>query len=196
MAAQARSSGFGRLSRFTVFLFTVTRHKGQFAYSMILSFIFYAAHADAELFLGLFWPFLAVLWCFCSFLQEKNVKRHILGWKYTLYSSFRVIGARSAALAWLKKKKERKKERKNLNNPAFDTLPSSLPCARLLTLLVVLSGSAGSPKHVYSLRMPEKACFTKFWRVYYFCLSTRVTGRFPIFRLIPTYEVLAYFMIR
>ena len=82
------------------------------------------------------------------------------------------------------------------NNPVFYTLASSLPYARLLTLLVELSGAAGSPKHVYNLRKPEKVRFTKFWRVYCFGLSTRVTGPFPIFQLIPTYEVLAYFMIQ
>ena len=75
------------------------------------------------------------------------------------------------------------------NNPVFYTLASSLPYARLLTLLVELSGAAGSPKHVYNLRKPEKVRFAKFWRVYCFGLNTRVTGPFPIFQLIPTYEV-------
>ena len=60
MAVLARSSDFGFLSRFTVSLFTVTRNEGQFAHPMIVCFVFYAAHADGELFFGLFWPFYGV----------------------------------------------------------------------------------------------------------------------------------------
>ena len=74
MAAQARNSDSGCFSRFTLFLFTVTSNEGQFAYPMIVSFVFYVADADGEVFFGLFWPVFAVLWCFCLLLQEKNVK--------------------------------------------------------------------------------------------------------------------------
>ena len=60
---------------------------------------------------------------------------------------------RSAALAWLKKKK---KEREK-NNLVFHAIASLPPYAHLLTLLVVPTGSAGSPKCVYTLRIPERA---------------------------------------
>ena len=142
-----------------------------------------------------FRPFLAcfaVLWCFCSLLREKNTKVLILGLKSILCQSDWCTEC-NASLA--EEKKKRKKER-IMNNPGFHALPCSPSYARLLTLLFVPSSSARSPKCVYTLRIPHKASLSKFWRVYCFGLSTRVTCPFPIFLLIPTYEVLAYFMIQ
>ena len=99
----------------------------------------------------------------------------------------------NASLA--EEKKETNKQTKNMKNPVFHMLSSSPFYTYLLTLSIVPSSSNGSPKHLYTLRIPERARFTKFWRVCCFRLSTRVTGQFPIFRLVPTYEVLVYFII-
>ena len=82
-----------------------------------------------------------------------------------------------------------------MNNPVLHTLSSSPFFAYLLTFSIVPSSSNGSLKPLYTLRIPGRARLTKFQRVCCFRLSTRVTGRLPIFRVIPTYEVLAYFMI-
>ena len=76
MAAQPRSSDSGRLLRFTVSLFTITKKEAKFAYLMVLTFPFYAAYTDRKLSLGPFLDFLAVLWCFYSFLRIKNTKVH------------------------------------------------------------------------------------------------------------------------
>ena len=127
------------------------------------------------------------------FLREMKHKVLILGLKSILCPSFKVIGARSATLAWLEK---RKKERKNMKNPVLHTLSSSASYACLITLFIILSSCNGAPKCLYTLRMPERTRLMKFWRVYCFGLSMRVTGSFPIFCVIPTYEVLAYFMIQ
>ena len=81
---------------------------------------------------------------------------------------------------------EKKETKKNMNNPVFHTLSSSPSYACLLTLFIVLSSCNGAPNRLYTLRMPERTRLTKFWRVNCFGLSTRATGPFPIFRLIPT----------
>ena len=105
------------------------------------------------------------------------------------------------------KERERKKD-----NPVFYAFPSLPLYMCLLTLLVVLFSSAWSPKCVYTLRIPERTRLTKFasepflqstrqrtvFDTHTVCcldLSMCVAGPFPIFRLIPTYEVLVYIMI-
>ena len=140
-----------------------------------------------------FWGLLSYLTVpLLFFLQEIKHKVLILGLKSILCPSFKVIGARNATLAWLKRKKQTKK---NMKNPVFYMLSSSPSYACLITLFIVLSSSNVALKRLYTLRMPERDCLTKFWQVCCFHLSMRVTSPFPIFRMIPTYEVLVYFMI-
>ena len=112
-----------------------------------------------------------------------NTKGHILRLSYNILEFQSDLCAKcNASLA---EGEEKKKEEKS----------SVLLPSQFALLHALVSSSTGSPKCVYTLRIPERTLLIKFCQVRCFGLSTRVTGSFPIFRLISTYEILAYFMI-
>ena len=137
--------------------------------------MFYAVFARVCSTWSPFWLFNRVLQCLCSLLQEVNPKVHIHGLKSNLCPSFKVIGARSATLAWLKK---RNKHTNKQNNSAFNMLSNSPSCACLLTLLLYFP----APMVPLSISIPlgnareSPAHLTKFWRVCCFSLSTCCNG--------------------